>query len=285
MNPPLFVWAEWQSFRLTGDLDRVSRVVPALRENIDWFSIVRWSQATVHKLYWNEMFGSGNETLPRPYGKYNNGGKLYGDPDTSAMVAQAYLLLGDLYDQLGDTTEAAAMRAVGEAITERIDRYLWNSWTTNGITYGQWFYAISTGAIAGSGGSYRNEPQTASLWVMTLGVDDADKRLQVRRLLDSEDWYNTDVPLGTLPKSHSQYQSWGGYGLGQVMSPYLYVAVKGAQTLYGFAYAQGIAEKYLDGIAEAYEYSDTIWEHYAPDYQSPYRHHRLSLLHRRPGSS
>ena len=129
VNPPLFVWAEWQSFRLTGDLERVKRVVPALREHIDWYSIVRWSQDTVHKLYWNEMFGSGNETLPRPYGTYNDGGKVYADPDTSAMVAQAYLLLGDLYDQVGDTAEAADMRAIGEAITDRINRYLWKSWT------------------------------------------------------------------------------------------------------------------------------------------------------------
>ena len=268
MNPPLFVWAEWQSFRLTGDLDRVRRVVPALREHIDWFSIVRWAQESVHKLYWNEMFGSGNETLPRPYGRYSDGGKVYGDPDTSAMVAQAYLLLGDLYDQLGDTAEAAAMRAIGEAITDRINRYLWKTFTVDGTTYGQWFYATYNGSIAPTSGAYVDEPQTASLWVMTLGVDDAAKREQVKRLLDSEDWYNTDVPLGTLPKSHSQYQGWGGYGLGQVMSPYTYVAIKGAETLYGYEYAQGFSEKYLDGIAEVYEYSDTIWEHYAPDKQT-----------------
>ena len=268
VNPPLFVWAEWQSFRLTGDLDRVRRVVPALREHIDWFSIVRWAQESVHKLYWNEMFGSGNETLPRPYGRYSDGGKVYGDPDTSAMVAQAYLLLGDLYDQLGDTAEAAAMRAIGEAITDRINRYLWKTFTVDGTTYGQWFYATYNGSIAPTSGAYVDEPQTASLWVMTLGVDDAAKREQVKRLLDSEDWYNTDVPLGTLPKSHSQYQGWGGYGLGQVMSPYTYVAIKGAETLYGYEYAQGFSEKYLDGIAEVYEYSDTIWEHYAPDKQT-----------------
>ena len=268
VNPPLFAWAEWQSFRLTGDLDRVRRVLPALREYIDWYSIVRWAQDSVHKLYWNEPGGSGNETLPRPYKKWRDGGKLYGDPDTSAMVAQVYLLLGDLYDQVGDTAEAAAMRAIGDAITDRIDRYMWKTFRVDGTTYGQWFYVEANGDIAPTSGNYRDEPQTASLWVMTLGVDDAAKRLQVRRLLDSEDWYNTDVPLGTLPKSHSQYQGWGGYGLGQVMSPYTYVAIKGAQTLYGFAYAQGIAEKYLDAIAEVYEYSGTIWEHYAPDYQS-----------------
>ena len=268
VNPPLFVWAEWQSFRLTGDLDRVRRVLPALREYIDWYSIIRWSQSSDHQLYWNERRGSGNETLPRPYMEMTDGGKEWGDPDHSGMMAQAYLLLGELYDTAGDTAEAADMRAVGEAITDRINRYMWKTFRVAGTTYGQWFYVNAEGGIAPTRGSYVDEPQTASLWVMTLGVDDAAKREQVKRLLDSEDWYNTDVPLGALPKSHSQYQGWGGYGLGQVMSPYTYAVIKGAEQIYGYEYAQGFSEKYLDGIAEVYEYSDTIWEFYAPSKQT-----------------
>ena len=268
VNPPLFVWSEWQSFRLTGDLDRVRRVLPALREYIDWYSIVRWAQSSDHQLYWNEVRGSGNETLPRPYQGRTDGGKEWGDPDHSGMMAQAYLLLGELYDTVGDTDQATRMRAVGEAITERINRYMWKEFTVDGTTYGQWFYVNANGDIAPTSSEYADEPQTASLWVMTLGVDDAAKREQVKRLLDSEDWYNTDVPLGALPKSHSLYQGWGGYGLGQVMSPYTYAVIKGAETLYGYEYAQGFSEKYLDGIAEVYEYSDTIWEHYAPSKQS-----------------
>ena len=270
VNPPLFVWSEWQSFRLTGDIDRVRRVLPALREYIDWLSIVRWSQSSDHQLYWNEMGGSGNETLFRPYAIYRDGGKEWGDPDHSGMMAQAYLLLGELYDTVGDTDQATRMRATGEAVTERIHDYMWKTFTVDGTTYGQWFYVNANGDIAPSdpARSYVDEPQTANLWAMTLGVDDATKRKQVKRLLGSEDWYNTDVPLGTLPKSHSQYQGWGGYGLGQVMSPYTYAAIKGVETLYGYEYAQGFSEKYLDGIAEVYEYSDTIWEHYAPSKQT-----------------
>ena len=268
VNPPLFVWAEWQSFRLTGDLDRVRRVLPAVREYIDWYSIVRWAQSSDHQLYWNEMRGSGNETLPRPYREMTDGGKEWGDPDHSGMMAQAYLLLGELYDTAGDTAEAADMRAVGEAITDRINRYMWKTFRVAGTTYGQWFYVNADGDIAPTSGAYVDEPQTASLWVMMLGVDDVAKREQVKRLLDSEDWYNTDVPLGTLPKSHSQYQGWGDYGLGQVMSPYTYAVIKGAEQIYGYEYAQGFSEKYLDGIAEVYEYSDTIWEFYAPSKQT-----------------
>ena len=127
---------------------------------------------------------------------------------------------------------------------------MWKTFTVDGTTYGQWFYVNADGNIAPTRGSYRDEPQAASLWAMTLGVDDAAKRKQVKRLLDSEDWYNTDVPLGRCPRAIPSIKGWGGYGLGQVMSPYTYTAIKGAETLYGYEYAQGISEKYLDGIAE-----------------------------------
>ena len=127
VNPPLFVWSEWQSFQLTGDLDRVRRVLPALRENIDWYSIVRWAQSSDHQLYWNEVRGSGNETLPRPYPGRTDGGQKWGDPDQSGMMAQAYLLLGELYDTVGDTDQATRMRATGEAVTERIHDYMWKT--------------------------------------------------------------------------------------------------------------------------------------------------------------
>ena len=67
VNPPLFVEAELQAFRLTGDVDRIRRIMPALREYVDWVSIVRWSQASTHQLWWNDGGGSGLDNTPRPY--------------------------------------------------------------------------------------------------------------------------------------------------------------------------------------------------------------------------
>ncbi len=102
VNPPLFVEAELQAFRLTGDVDRIRRILPALREYVDWVSIVRWSQASTHQLWWNDGGGSGLDNTPRPYSRGSDGGKVWGDPDITAQLAHAYLGLGDLYELVGN---------------------------------------------------------------------------------------------------------------------------------------------------------------------------------------
>ena len=102
VNPPLFVEAELQAFRLTGDVDRIRRIMPALREYVDWVSIVRWSQGSTHQLWWNDGGGSGLDNTPRPYSRRSDGGKVWGDPDITAQLAHAYLGLGDLYELIGN---------------------------------------------------------------------------------------------------------------------------------------------------------------------------------------
>ncbi len=59
VNPPLFAWSEWQWYQVTGDTERIRRVLPALREYLDYSSIVRWAQDSAHRLYWNNAGGAG----------------------------------------------------------------------------------------------------------------------------------------------------------------------------------------------------------------------------------
>ena len=267
VNPPLFAWSEWQWYQVTGDIERIRRVLPALREYLDYSSIVRWAQDSAHRLYWNDGGGSGLDWLKRPYLRNNDGSKQWGDPDMSAQTAQAYLLLGDMYEVVGDSDEAARMRAIGDAIGERINRFLWNDFTDGGVDYGQWFYADSAGNIAPTAGQYVDEPQGPGLWYSLIGATPA-QTTRLRNIMSSEDWYFTDMPFGTLPKSHSQFQGWGGHSQGSVYPPILYMGIKGAENIAGYEFAQGLLKRYLDGMVEVFDYSDTVWEFYAPDKHS-----------------
>ena len=267
VNPPLFAWSEWQWYQVTGDIERIRRVLPALREYLDYSSIVRWAQDSAHRLYWNDGGGSGLDWLKRPYLRNNDGSKQWGDPDMSAQTAQAYLLLGDMYEVVGDSDEAARMRAIGDAIGERINRFLWNDFTDGGVDYGQWFYADSAGNIAPTAGQYVDEPQGPGLWYSLIGATPA-QTTRLRNIMSSEDWYFTDMPFGTLPKSHSQFQGWGGHSQGSVYPPILYMGIKGAENVGGYEFAQGLLKRYLDGMVEVFDYSDTVWEFYAPDQHS-----------------
>ena len=265
VNPPLFVEAELQAFRLTGDIDRIRRILPALREFIDWVSIVRWSQDSTHQLWWNDGGGSGLDNAPRPHGRGTDGGKVWGDPDMTAQLAHAYLGLGDLYELVGNDAQARLMRAYGAAIRTRLDEYMWKDFTGNSKDMGQWFYINQAG-------DHQDQPQVSNLWAMILGLDasdpdTADRKTRLRNILFDTEYYYTDMPLGTLPKSHSQFNPDGGYARGGLYPPTTYIGIKGAEKVLGFADGQVLAKRYLDGIADVFQYSDTIWEMYAPTRQ------------------
>ena len=188
----------------------------------------------------------------------------------SAQTAQAYLLLGDMYEVVGDSDEAARMRAIGEAIGERINHFLWNDFTDGGVDYGQWFYADSAGNIAPTAGDYVDEPQGPGLWYSLIGATDRQAE-RLRNIMSSEDWYFTDMPFGTLPKSHSQFQGWGGHSQGSVYPPILYMGIKGAENIVGYEFAQGLLKRYLDGMVEVFDYSGTVVGVLRPGKAYPHR--------------
>ena len=78
--------------------------------------------------------------------------------------------------------------------------------------HGQWFYVNKAGNHAPTSGSgYRDAPQVSGLWAMILGLDagdpdTADRKTRLRNILFDTEYYYTDMPLGTLPKSHSAVQ-------------------------------------------------------------------------------
>ncbi|MCW5982996.1 MAG: hypothetical protein KIT09_33205 [Bryobacteraceae bacterium] len=64
VNPPLFSWAEVESYRLTGDDSRFALVLPVLEKYADWLETGRKRTGTVHDLYWNSRQGSGMDNTP-----------------------------------------------------------------------------------------------------------------------------------------------------------------------------------------------------------------------------
>jgi len=65
VNPPLFSWAEMESFRVTGDKARLDQVVTALEKYTEWLEHGRRLRGTVHGLYWNIGLGAGMDNTPR----------------------------------------------------------------------------------------------------------------------------------------------------------------------------------------------------------------------------
>jgi hypothetical protein len=92
INPPLFSWAEVESFRLTGDDSRFELVRPALERYAEWVETCWRKKGTAHGLYWNSGQGFGMDNSPR-LGS--------GWVDMSSQMVLGYNSLADICHYLG----------------------------------------------------------------------------------------------------------------------------------------------------------------------------------------
>ncbi len=133
VNPPLFSWAEVESFHLTGDKSRFAAVLPVLEKYVewlntdgdpkgyndqpDWIAHGRRAAGSVHQLYWNTPLGSGMDNVPRS----GNGWV-----DMSCQMVMQYNDLATMSDELGLPDKAAAFRQEAKDIGDRINKWCWN---------------------------------------------------------------------------------------------------------------------------------------------------------------
>ncbi|MFJ4012493.1 MGH1-like glycoside hydrolase domain-containing protein [Streptomyces sp. NPDC090026] len=251
VNPPLFAWAELKSYRMTGDLNRVRRVLPALHAYADWVAVSRWSQNTPHQLYWNNGNGNGMDNLPTQPGQGGDGNG-FGHVDMSSQMVLMWRSLATLDSAVGDRARAADSRALADATASRINRWSWNE--SDGRYY----------ELDRDGRQYPVD-SIAGFWTL---VSDVAPRPRARRLaagLRDPDAYWTDMIFPALAKGERQYEPTGRYWQGGSWAPTNFATIEGLKVKGHTDLAQAAAEKYLDGLSEVFAYSGTLWEAYAPE--------------------
>ncbi|WP_407894730.1 KxYKxGKxW signal peptide domain-containing protein [Lacticaseibacillus sp. N501-2] len=120
VNPPIFAYAELQSYLLTGDKDRLAEIKDALQAYADWVSIEKWSQNTEHQLYWNNGNGNGMDNLPTQANQAGDGTGT-GDVDMSSQMVLMWRSLAQIDTILGDTANAARNTALADDLANRIN--------------------------------------------------------------------------------------------------------------------------------------------------------------------
>lgn len=250
VNPPLFAWAELNSYRLTGDIVRVRRVLPALRAYADWVAIARWSQATPHQLYWNNGNGNGMDNLPREPGQ-DGDGNGYGHTDMSCQIVLMWRSLADLYSVTGDRVQAAEYYAMANALAARINSWMWDD--ADGR-----YYDVD------SSGNRRRVDSIAGFWSLTAAVTTSDRANRLAGALMDPNHYATDLPFPGLSRSQAEFDPAGNYWRGGVWAPTNYAIIKGLEIVGKRDLARANSYRYLTGLYETYSYSGTLWEAYAP---------------------
>ena len=262
INPPLFSWAEVESYNVTGDKTRFSAVLPVLDKYVEWLNrdgnlsnsngtdwerYGRRAGGSKHLLYWNTGLGSGMDNTPR-------GGN--GWVDMSCQMVIQYNNLAQICDELNLSEHAQSYRANAKEIADRINQWCWNE--KDG-----YYYDVDNDGVQVP---WRT---SGTFWPLLAGVaSKAQAERLVYHLKDSLTFWRPFV-FPTLAADQKGYDPNGGYWLGGVWAPTDYMIIKGLER-YGYEdFASEATDKYLEGMAAVFKNTGTVWENYAPESLQP----------------
>ncbi|HSR87988.1 MAG TPA: trehalase family glycosidase, partial [Pontiella sp.] len=262
VNPPLFAWAEVESYRRTGDKSRFAMVLPVLEKYAEWLNRDgdpdakdwerngRISKTAAHKLYWNTPLGSGMDNSPRPTAK----GSAW--VEMSAQMVIMYNHLAIMAQELGLNEKAGQFRNEAGAIAERINTWCWNE--EDGFYYD----------VDADGNQFKKMTM-GGFWPILAGVASQKQAERlVGHLKDPRKFWRPMV-FPTLAADDPEYDPRGHYWMGGVWAPTDVMVIKGLEK-YGYDdFAAEATERYLAGICDVFNHyaahPDTVFELYAPE--------------------
>lgn len=262
INPPLFGWAEAESFKVTGDMSRFKMVLPVLEKYVEWlnrdgdlisangeewYNYGRRAANSVHSLYWNTGLGSGMDNTPR-------GGD--GWVDMSCQMVIQYNNLALMSKILGKKSKEIFFKNEAKKIADRINTFCWDE--EDGL-----YYDVD------SAGNQVKWKTAGCFWPMLAGIASKEQcdRL-VSHLVDTTSFWRRNV-FPALAADQSLYEPKGGYWLGSVWAPTNYAIIKGLEYNGYEELATEATYRYLTEMYCVFESTQTVWENYSPDYCLP----------------
>lgn len=258
INPPLFSWAEVESFKLTGDRSRFAMVLPVLEKYLEWLEKNRCGHGTPHRLYWSNGLASGMDNTPRDEGRPggNESGDECGWVDMSCQMVIQYDNLAAMADTLGQPGRAAGFRSRAAEIGRRVNDWCWNE--TDGL------YCDVTPE-----GKQTGWKTAACFWPLLAGIAGPARAERLAGHLQDPASFWRAIPFPSLAADQRHYDPKGRYWKGGVWAPTNYMIVKGLERYGHEEFATAATVRYLKGLEAVLDDTGTFWELYAPDHLEP----------------
>jgi len=244
LNHPIFAWAELESFRLTGDKDRLALV---------WEPLVRY-HAALHKyltqgngLYLTDWASMDNATR----NKYLEPGGCGIDISCEMVLFARHL--AQIADVLGKQAEGQKYRRDAEELSTLINRHMWDEQRK--------FYFDLT--IKGQRAPVKS---IAAFWALLAKVASQSQAEALAAELENQDTFKTIHRVPTLAANEPGFDPKGGYWTGAVWAPTDKMVMVGLEN-YGYAdAAREIAMNHLRNVVAVFKETRTVWENYAPQH-------------------
>ena len=263
INPPLYAWAEWQHYVITGDRSRFSAAAPKIAA---LYAYIENHHRRACGLYWFDDPGSsGMDNSPRgeyPSTHLDGSGVCF--VDLACQQALTADRLSKMYAVLGDGEKAAFYAAENARICALINRYHWDEKTG-------FYYDFFSRENAEKRPKLINTKTVAVAWTLLCGAATGERFSRVLQHFLNEDEFYTRIPFASLSRDDLNYDPTGGYWLGSSWHPTNFVLLC---AMYQNGYvkeARAAALQILHGIQAVYENADFggIWEAYSPEEYKP----------------
>ncbi len=310
-NPPLFAWTELQYFKMTGDKERILKLLTKtkyLQKHFDWFNTVKANKTTLpannprpnpvklwqhEKGYIWEGGRSGMDNTPRGYvdstGKAlkggpqrpNNPNMLWIDAiSQQALTAKCIVdLAKSIHSPKHNLTKIIENYSPKyQQLKDTINQFYW-------CNSDNFYYDIHKNRLnpkdqANFSKRFMKVKTVASYWPMLAKIPNKRQANELMKRIKDPNNFGGDRPWVTVARDEPNFVSHDGdYWRGSIWLPTAYMGIKALEN-YGYhQLADETAYKLVQQMANTYKNYQpaTIWECYQPNQDLPANHrgHRV----------
>jgi len=249
VNPPLFAWAEWQYFQISGDVERLRRVLTPVVKHYAWWMTY---QRRANGRYWNAGIGEGMDDSPR------NSLAFY-TMSAAAEQALAALALSRICRVVDRADLAAFFEAEHSALGRQINDDFWDQdhQIYNDRTKDWRFITeLQPGVLC---------KHAFIFWPLVAEVSDRNGTAGLVAELTNPKSFSRPSGIASLSADSRGYREDGQYWKGSVWPPVQCIVQEGLRVQGRWHLARELADKYLKAMLEAFEHEQTVTENLEPD--------------------
>lgn len=247
LNNPIAAWAEIESYRWTGDKERLSLVREPL---VRYYEALKKYIRQGNGLYMTDWASQDNS--PRNPFLVKGGTAI----DTSSQMVLFARNLAEISHILGFQQETIQLRREADDLASLINEKMWDLGRRFyfDLTFDEEIVPIKT---------------ICAFWTLLSETATQEKSQHLAEHLKNPATFGRSHPVPSLAADEDDYYPEGGYWSGAVWPSTNVMVIKGLERSGYDDLAQEIALKHLAAVAFVYRETGTFWENYAADSLAP----------------
>lgn len=249
VNPPLFAWAEWEWYRVTGDKERLRRVLMPLVKHYEWWMTY---QRRENGLYWVDGVNEADDSPRNELMHYSVSATSY--------QALAALYLGRIAHEAGREDLRKFFDAQHEELKTLVNEKLWDDehHLYNDLTKDEKFITeLEPGSLC---------KHVHMFWPLIAEIAPPERMANMVAELKNPKSFDRSSGIPSLSADSKGYNAANGqYWRGAVWPSAQCMVQEGLRAAGQGDFLRATAEKYYNACLTAYRNDKTIKENIAPD--------------------